>query len=122
MKKLLLLSALFIFACSSDDSNDGTTLNSQFVGSWLLEGTEEVYSLITEFNAEGTGSSTEIYDGTTENVSLFTWSTTNTYLTITFAPDDNVSVVEYEFITNDQLRIIDSEDYNDLAILNRIAD
>tara|TARA_B110000046_G_scaffold126882_2_gene133261 strand:+ start:114 stop:293 length:180 start_codon:yes stop_codon:yes gene_type:complete len=59
MKKLLLLSALLIFACSSDDdSNDGTTLNSQFVGSWLLEGTEEVYSLITEFNAEGTGSST----------------------------------------------------------------
>jgi hypothetical protein len=123
MKKILyLFLTLLIVGCSGDDSNDGTTLNSQFVGSWLLEGTEEVYSLIIEFNAEGTGSSTEIYDGTTENVSLFTWSTTNTYLTITFSPDDNVSVVEYEFITNDKLRIIDSEDETDVAILNRIPD
>lgn len=32
MKKLLLLSALLIFACSSDDSNE---FNSDFVGTWI---------------------------------------------------------------------------------------
>ena len=31
MKKLLLLSAMLIFACSSDDSSDN---NSQFEGEW----------------------------------------------------------------------------------------
>tara|TARA_B110000259_G_scaffold144662_1_gene162937 strand:+ start:36 stop:404 length:369 start_codon:yes stop_codon:yes gene_type:complete len=122
MKKLAyLFLTLLIVACSSDDdSNGGVTLNAQFVGSWLLEfsGGDEI---IIEFNADGTGSDTEIYDGET-SIDTFTWSTSNTQLTITYALDDSVVDIdefEYNFITNDQVRLIDSGGDD---ILNRIAD
>ena len=40
MKKLLLLSALFIFACSSDDSSEDSPLPTYTIeGKWLIEGT-----------------------------------------------------------------------------------
>ena len=122
MKKLVyLFLTVLIVACSSDDdSNGGVTLNAQFVGSWLLEfsGGDEI---IIEFNADGTGSDTEIYDGET-SIDTFTWSTSNTQLTITYALDDSVVDIdefEYNFITNDQVRLIDSGGDD---ILNRIAD
>ena len=39
MKKLLLLSALLIFACSSDDSSEDSPLPSYTIeGKWLIEG------------------------------------------------------------------------------------
>ena len=51
MKKLIyLFLTVLIVACSSDDSNDGTTLTSQFVGSWVEENSsEENGSLTLEF-------------------------------------------------------------------------
>ena len=45
MKKLPLLSALLIFACSSDDSSEDTNLpapNYSIEGKWLIEGTVPV--------------------------------------------------------------------------------
>ena len=39
MKKLLLLSALLIFACSSDDSEDSPLATYTIEGKWLIEGT-----------------------------------------------------------------------------------
>ncbi|MGB4742758.1 MAG: hypothetical protein WBH49_03855 [Flavobacteriaceae bacterium] len=40
MKKLLLLSALFIIACSSDDSSEDSPLPTYTIeGKWLIEGT-----------------------------------------------------------------------------------
>jgi hypothetical protein len=40
LKKLLLLSALFIFACSSDDSSEDSPLPTYTIeGKWLIEGT-----------------------------------------------------------------------------------
>ena len=40
MKKLLLLSALLIFACSSDDSSEDSPLPTYTIeGKWLIEGT-----------------------------------------------------------------------------------
>jgi len=109
MKKLLyLFLTVLIVACSSDDSNDGTTLTSQFVGSWLEESSSEESSLTLEFNADGTGSSIEFYDGDTDT-EVFSWSSTSTQLTVTFAPDD-VDVLQYEFITNDQLRLSYEDD------------
>ena len=105
MKKLIyLILTVLIVACSSDDSNDGTTLNSQFVGSWLDENSsEENGSLTIEFNADGTGNAIEFYDGITDT-EIFSWSSTSTQLTVTFAPDD-VDIFEYEFINYDQLRL-----------------
>ena len=120
MKKLLyLFLTVLIVACSSDDSNDGTTLNSQIVGSWLDENSsEENGSLTLEFNADGTGSYIEFYDGIIDT-EIFSWSLTSTQLTVTFAPDD-VDVFEYEFTTNDQVRIITGEGI--YLTLNRIVD
>ncbi len=124
MKKLLyLFLTVLIIACSGDDSNDGTTLTSQFVGSWLEENSSEESSLTLEFNADGTGSSIEFYDGITDT-EVFSWSSTSTQLTITFAPDD-VDVLQYEFITNDQLRLSYEDDDTGIIFaftFNRIAD
>ena len=40
MKKLLLLSALLVFACSSDDSSEDSPLPTYTIeGKWLIEGT-----------------------------------------------------------------------------------
>ena len=124
MKKLLyLFLTVLIVACSSDDSNDGTTLTSQFVGSWLEENSSEESSLTLEFNADGTGSSIEFYDGDTDT-EVFFWSSTSTQLTVTFAPDD-VEVLQYEFINNDQLRLSYEDDDTGETFsftFNRIAD
>ena len=121
MKKIfyLFLTVLIVACSGDDDSNGGVTLNAQFVGSWLLEfDDDEGGSVIIEFNADGTGSDTEIYDGETDT-DFFTWSTTSTQLTVTFAPDD-VDVFEYNFTTNDQVRIITGEGI--YLTLNRIVD
>ena len=124
MKKLiyLFLTVLIVGCSSGDDSNSAVTLNAQFVGSWLLEYDEDDGSVVVIFNADGTGNDTETYDGDTYT-SSFTWSTTSTLLTITETYDgiEEVEVVEYNFITNDQVRIIDIED-GETVILNRIAD
>ena len=125
MKKLIyLFLTVLIVACSSgdDDSNSAVTLNAQFVGSWLLEYDEDDGSVVIIFNADGTGNDTETYDGDTYT-SSFTWSTTSTQLVITDVTDgiEEVEVVEYNFITNDQVRIIDIEE-GVTVILNRIAD
>ena len=124
MKKLiyLFLTVLIVGCSSDDDSNSGVTLNAQFVGSWLLEYDEDDGSVVVIFNADGTGNDTETYDGDTYT-SSFTWSTTSTQLAITDVTDgiEEVEVVEYNFITNDQVRLIDLED-GETVILNRIAD
>ena len=124
MKKLIyLFLTVLIVACSSDDGNDGTTLTSQFVGSWLEENSSEESSLTLEFNADGTGSSIEFYDGDTDT-EVFSWSSTSTQLTVTFAPDD-VDVLQYEFITKDQLRLSYEDDDTGIIFaftFNRIAD
>jgi len=125
MKKLIyLILTVLIVACSSDDSNDGTTLNSQFVGSWLDENSsEENGSLTIEFNADGTGNAIEFYDGITDT-EIFSWSSTSTQLTVTFAPDD-VDIFEYEFINNDQLRLsYEDADTGETvsSTFNRVAD
>jgi len=122
MKKLVyLFLTVLIVACSgSDDDGNSCDNNTKFVGSWLYDdGDEEEPSVyIFEFNADGTGSSTETFDGESYTV-LFTWCTTSTQFTFTFSSDTGVG--EYDFITNDILRLIDSED-GFTIILNRIVD
>ena len=112
MKKLVyLFLTVLIVGCSSsdDDGNSGVTLNAQFVGSWLTEfDDEEGGSLLLEFNADGTGSENEVYDDETYT-EVFSWSTTSTLMTITYALDDGF-VAEYEFITDDQVKFTINED------------
>ena len=79
------------------------------MGSWLTEfDDEDGGSLLLEFNADGTGSENEVYDDETYT-EVFSWSTTSTLMTITYALDDGF-VAEYEFITDDQVKFTINED------------
>ena len=50
MKKLLLLSALLIFACSSDDSSEDSPLPTYTIeGKWLIEGTVPAWNTMYLF-------------------------------------------------------------------------
>ena len=125
MKKLVyLFLTVLIVACSGsdDDSNAGVTLNSQFVGSWLTEfDDDEGGSLLLEFNADGTGSENFVLDGESDT-EVFTWSTTSTIMTVTYAPDD-VDERMYEFLTDDQVRFTSNdEDGSEEIIFDRVID
>lgn len=125
MKKLLyLFLTVLIVACSGsdDDSNAGVTLNAQFVGSWLTEfDDDEGGSLLLEFNADGTGSENFVLDGESDT-EVFTWSTTSTIMTVTYAPDD-VDELMYEFLTDDQVKFTINEDDGTYEIIfDRVID
>jgi len=125
MKKLVyLFLTVLIVACSSsdDDSNAGVTLNAQFVGSWLTEfDDDEGGSLLLEFNADGTGSENFVLDGESDT-EVFTWSTTSTIMTVTYAPDD-VDELMYEFLTDDQVKFTINEDDGTYEIIfDRVID
>tara|TARA_B110000881_G_C18290118_1_gene371758 strand:+ start:122 stop:499 length:378 start_codon:yes stop_codon:yes gene_type:complete len=125
MKKLVyLFLTVLIVACSGsdDDSNAGVTLNAQFVGSWLTEfDDDEGGSLLLEFNADGTGSENFVLDGESDT-EVFTWSTTSTIMTVTYAPDD-VDELMYEFLTDDQVKFTINEDDETYEIIfDRVID
>ena len=124
MKKLVyLFLTVLIVACSSsdDDGNSGVTLNAQFVGSWLTEfDDEEGGSLLLEFNADGTGSENFVLDGESDT-EVFTWSTTSTLMTVTYAPND-VDELMYEFLTDDRVRFFEDEDETFEVIFDRVID
>ena len=125
MKKLVyLFLTVLIVACSSsdDDGNSGVTLNAQFVGSWLTEfDDEEGGNLLLEFNADGTGSENFVLDGESDT-EVFTWSTTSTLMTVTYAPDD-VDELMYEFLTDDQVKFTINEDDETYEIIfDRVID
>ena len=127
MKKLIyLFLTVLIVACSGDDdSNSGVTLNAQFVGSWLTEfDDEEGGTLLLTFNTDGTGSENFVLDGETDT-EVFTWSTTSTLMTVTYAdpndPDqpDDVDELMYEFLTDDQVKFTDGTEE---IIFDRVID
>ena len=124
MKKLVyLFLTVLIVGCSSsdDDGNSGVTLNAQFVGSWLTEfDDDEGGSLILEFNADGTGSENFVLDGESDT-EVFTWSTTSTLMTVTYAPND-VEELMYEFLTDDRVRFFEDEDETFEVIFDRVID
>ena len=127
MKKLVyLFLTVLIVACSSsdDDGNSGVSItDAQFVGSWLTEfdDDEEGGSLILEFNADGTGSENFVLDGESDT-EVFTWSTTSTIMTVTYAPDD-VDELMYEFLTDDQVKFTINEDDGTYEIIfDRVID
>ena len=127
MKKLVyLFLTVLIVGCSSsdDDGNSGVSIaDAQFVGSWLTEfdDDEEGGSLLLEFNADGTGSENFVLDGESDT-EVFTWSTTSTIMTVTYAPDD-VDELMYEFLTDDQVKFTINEDDETYEIIfDRVID
>jgi hypothetical protein len=125
MKKLVyLFLTVLIVGCSSsdDDGNSGVSItDAQFVGGWLTEfDDEEGGSLLLEFNADGTGSENFVLDGEIDT-EVFTWSTTSTLMTVTYAPND-VDELMYEFLTDDRVRFFEDEDETFEVIFDRIID
>ena len=127
MKKLIyLFLTVLIVGCSSsdDDGNSGGSIaDAQFVGSWLTEfdDDEDGGSLLLEFNADGTGSENFVLDGESDT-EVFTWSTTSTIMTVTYAPDD-VDELMYEFLTDDQVKFTINEDDETYEIIfDRVID
>ena len=107
MKKLIyLFLTVLIVACSSDDSNEQSN-NAQFVGSWENvfedEDPNNSDSLVLEFNADGTGSESETFNGETYSNGTFSWSSTNTTITVSYDDGDTFSA-EYDFLTVDQVK------------------
>ena len=125
MKKLVyLFLTVLIVGCSSsdDDGNSGVSItDAQFVGGWLTEfDDEEGGSLLLEFNADGTGSENFVLDGEIDT-EVFTWSTTSTLMTVTYAPND-VDELMYEFLTDDRVRFFEDEDETFEVIFDRVID
>ena len=126
MKKLIyLFLTVLIVACSGEDDSNEQSNNAQFVGSWENvfedEDPNNSDSLLLEFNADGTGSENFVLDGESDT-EVFTWSTTSTIMTVTYAPDD-VDELMYEFLTDDQVKFTINEDDGTYEIIfDRIID
>ena len=92
------------------------------MGSWLTEFDDDGGGrLLLEFNADGTGSENFVLDGESDT-EVFTWSTTSTIMTVTYAPDD-VDERMYEFLTDDQIRFTSNdEDGSEEIIFDRVID
>ena len=124
MKKLIyLFLTVFIVACSGDDSNEQSN-NAQFVGSWENvfedEDPNNSDSLVLEFNADGTGSESEIFNGETYSNGTFSWSSTNTTITVSYDDGDTFSA-EYDFLTVDEVKFTIEEQGNVYELIfNRI--
>jgi major membrane immunogen (membrane-anchored lipoprotein) len=127
MKKLVyLFLTVLIVACSgSDDSNEQSN-NAQFVGSWENvfedEDPNNSDSLVLEFNADGTGSESETFNGETYSNGTFSWSSTNTTITVSYDDGDTFSA-EYDFLTVDQVKFTINEDDETYEIIfDRVID
>ena len=128
MKKLTyLFLGLLIFACSSDDSSDDNNdINQNLVGTWAGDFIDpennEVYGYTTVvLNANSTGSVLSVFTGDVDEVysSTISWSSTATTLTFVYDDGNEDDVATYNFITDDQLRVTDTEDGYEV-ILDRV--
>ena len=134
MKKLLLLSLIFIFSACSGSDDDNVTLNQDFVGSWSGTSVDNSQPPMTEeiditFESDGEGYSTfDRYDIDnnlilTRNYDI-TWSSTSNTITINYidyGPDNqqynDIQTNNYEFIDSDSFRFF--EDDGDTVIMYR---
>jgi hypothetical protein len=133
MKKLIyLFLTVLIVACSSDDSNnDGDNnndVNQNLVGTWVADFVDpennEVYGNTTLIlNVDNTGSVLSVFtleDGENEVYSTtITWSSTTTTITFVYDDGEDDDVLTYNFITDDQLSLTDTEDGFNI-ILDRV--
>jgi hypothetical protein len=125
MKKLIyLFLTVLIVACSSDDSNNGTTLNTQLIGTWVGDFVDpennEVYATGTAIlNADGTGSVLVIETAGEVYSDTISWSSTATILTWIYDDGNDDEVFTYNFITDDQLSLTNYADGYEV-ILDRV--
>ena len=127
MKKLIyLFLTVLIVACSGEDDSNEQSNNAQFVGSWENvfedEDPNNSDSLVLEFNADGTGSESETFNGETYSNGTFSWSSTNTTITVSYDDGDTFSA-EYDFLTIDQVKFtINEDDETYEVIFDRVID
>jgi len=127
MKKLIyLFLTVLIVACSGEDDSNEQSNNAQFVGTWENvfedEDPNNSDSLVLEFNADGTGSESETFNGETYSNGTFSWSSTNTTITVSYDDGDTFSA-EYDFLTVDQVKFtINEDDETYEVIFDRVID
>ena len=110
MKKLLLLSALLIFACSSDDNdNNSISINSDLVGTWsgiITSTSGNTADQILTLNSDGTGSVSNLWDDGETFLSALVWSSTSSTVTITTTVDNESETSEYELSNNNNTVVL----------------
>jgi hypothetical protein len=132
MKKLIyLFLTVLIIACSSEDSNnDGNNnndVNQNLVGTWVADFVDpennEVYGNTTlTLNIDNTGSVLSVFtleDGFEVYSTTITWSSTTTTITFVYDDGEEDDILTYNFITDDQLSLTDTEDGFNI-ILDRV--
>ena len=115
MKKLILLTSVFIlFACSgSDDDNseNQVSINEDLVGAWIATiidsdpGDTSTAEQTLTFNSNGTCTVSNVWDDGEIYNSSGTWSSTSTIITIQWE-DDLPESADYELSNNNNTCVI----------------
>ena len=110
MKKLLyLFLTVLIVACSSSNSNNSISINSDLVGTWsgiITDTGGSTAEQITTLNSDATGSVSNLWgDGETFSSALV-WSSTSSTITITTTVDNETETSEYELLNNNNTVVV----------------
>lgn len=96
---MVLMSALLLFACSEDKTNENASLSDpELVGTW--EGTDHSLTYSYTFDFESKGTTTVSYNDDRETFS-FTWKTNNNTLSLTFLEGDSTHTQELSYEINE---------------------
>ena len=112
MKKILLLTFVYtLFACSSGDDNNSSSvsINEDLVGAWFGIITDtEVTGLTAEqtitFNSDGSCSISNIWDDGETYFDVGTWSSTSS--TLTLVDSNGIQTSDYELSKNNNTCIM----------------
>ena len=110
MKKLVyLFLTVLIVACSSSNSNNSISINSDLVGTWsgiITDTGGSTAEQITTLNSDATGSVSNLWgDGETFSSALV-WSSTSSTITITTTVDNETETSEYELLNNNNTVVV----------------
>ena len=103
---------------------EDTTLNAQLIGTWVGDFIDPENNEVTGYttlilNADSTGNVESVFTGGEVYSSTISWSSTATILTFVYDDGNEDDVATYNFITDDQLRVTDTEDGYEV-ILDRV--
>ena len=101
---------------------EDTTLNAQLIGTWVGDFIDPENNEVTGYttlilNADSTGNVESVFTGGEVYSSTISWSSTATILTFVYDDGNEDDVATYNFITDDQLRLTQTDGFE--VILDR---
>ena len=101
---------------------EDTTLNAQLIGTWVGDFIDPENNEVTGYttlilNADSTGNVESVFTGGEVYSSTISWSSTATILTFVYDDGNEDDVATYNFITDDQLRLNQTDGFE--VILDR---